>query len=324
MRTLVTGAAGFIGAALASDRVRRGDQVVVLDRQSIEWPGVAEAHVADLADTAALKRALTGVNVVQNLAAAHLDQSTSDAEYRRVNVDAVRTLVALSKEAGVRRLVHCSSVGVFGSVQDPPAVEDAIKNPANIYEHTKLAGELAALEEGDRRGLGVVVVRPAWVYGPGCPRTRRLLRMIAKGRFFYFGSGRALRHPIHIDDMLQGFDLAGTAGPAGATYNIAGPASVPLRSLIEAAAEALKVRAPRLHVPFALGWCAALVGETLFKPFGRSSPITRRSLRFFASVNSYSIEAAKRELGYEPVVGLGEGMKRVVTELGGRAGVLGS
>ncbi|MEE8104686.1 MAG: NAD-dependent epimerase/dehydratase family protein [Planctomycetota bacterium] len=324
MRTLVTGAAGFIGASLAKDRVRRGDDVVVFDRKSIEWPGVAEAHVADLGDEAALKRALVGVDVVQNLAAAHLDQSTPDAEYRRVNVDAVRTLVALAKEAGVRRFVQCSSVGVFGSVEDPPAAEDADKNPASIYENTKLAGERAALEEGGRVGLDVVVVRPAWVYGPGCPRTRRLLRMIAKGRFLYFGSGRILRHPIHIDDMLQGFDLAGTTGPAGAIYNIAGPDSVPLSALVDAAAKALEVRAPRLKVPFAVGWCAAVVGETLLKPFGRTSPITRRSLCFFGSVNSYSIEAARRELGYAPVVGLGEGMKRVVTELGGRAGVLGS
>ncbi len=78
-------------------------------------------------------------------------------------------------------------------------------------------------------------------------------------------------------------------------------------------------RTPTGHPPV-----AARAPSEARAPFGRSFPITRRSLRFFASVNSYSIEAAKRELGYAPVVGLGEGMKRVVTELGGRPGVLGS
>lgn len=315
MKVLVTGAAGFIGRCLVEDRLRRGDEVVALDHKAADWPAPAEAVVADLGDRPELEAALRGCEVVFHLAAAHLDQSTPAAEYERVNVACVRDLVRLAKDAGVRRFVHCSTVGVFGHVERPPAAEDGPKDPGNVYERSKLRGEEAALEEARNVGLDCVVVRPAWVYGSPCPRTRRLLRLVEKRKFFYFGSGANLRHPIHIDDMLAGFHLASERGPAGAVYNIAGPEVLALRDLIGTIAAALDVRPPRLRIPLWIGWLAGVAGEVCFKPLGKQPPISRRSLAFFRNNNSYSIAAAEADLGFRPGIGVADGMKRVVAEL---------
>lgn len=322
MKVLITGACGVIGRSLVADCIARGDEVVGTSHSACALPSEVDFHLADVGDATAMSAALEGVEVVHHLAAAHRNQSTPESEYHRVNVDAVRQLVQLAAKAGVRRFVHCSSVGVYGDIENPPAAEDAPKHPGNIYERTKHLGETAALEEGAKHDMEVVVVRPAWVYCAGCPKTRRLLRTVARGRFFYFGNGSNLRHPIHLDDVIASFHLAATEGPDGAIYNIAGPRALALSEVVDCAAAALGVGAPRLKIPFAIGWCGAVVAEALFAVLPKSAPITRRSLVFFANANAFTIDAAAEGLGFEPVVSVEEGMARVVADLGGKEGVL--
>ena len=114
-----------------------------------------------------------GVEVVHHLAAAHLGASVTDAEFERVNVGAVRSLVGTAIDAGVQRFVHCSSVGVFGRIDNPPADEDSPCHPDIAYERSKLAGEQAVIE-AVTTGFPAVIIRPVWVYGPGDARTEKL------------------------------------------------------------------------------------------------------------------------------------------------------
>jgi dihydroflavonol-4-reductase len=316
MRILVTGAAGFIGRNLVRRLVREGHEVVALDRVALGGPGLdaADWRVGDLGDASLIRAAVAGCDRVHHLAAAHLDQSTPAEEYERVNIAATVALLEAAAEAGVARYLHCSSVGVFGDVRNPPVDEDGPKNPGNVYEETKLAGEQAVLARAAGLEMNVVVVRPAWVYGADCPRTRKLLDMVRRGKFFYFGSGGNLRHPIHIEDCLDGLEAALEKGGRGRVYNLAGPSPLTLREMIETMASAVGAPPPRLKVPLWFGWCVATCAEAVLGLAGKTSPLTRRSLVFFSNSNAYATRRASDEIGFTARTQLEEGLRRSLEE----------
>jgi nucleoside-diphosphate-sugar epimerase len=318
MRVLITGAGGFIGSHLVDSQLEQGHDVRAVDlhldplRHQSAHPHL-EAMPGDITDENLLKKIVEGVDVVYHLASAHLDVSLSDEHYRRVNVGATLALLRAAKQAGVKRFVHCSSVGVIGDVENPPADETTVCRPTNIYERTKLEGEKAALDFGRRTGFPVVVMRPAWVYGPRCPRTAKLMRTISKGRFLFFGKGQNMRHPVYISDAVKGLELCASAqGTNGEVFIIAGENAVQVSQLVDVMSSELGVRSPKLHLPIALGLLGGYALEIAFKSIGRQPPFSRRSVDFFFKHNAYDIGKAKRMLGYQPQVDLRTGMQETI------------
>ena len=315
-RVLVTGAAGFVGSHFAPYLAGRGLEVRAIDVHPPARPpgsGV-EFRVQDIRELQGLKVALEGVDTVFNLASVHLDVHATPAQFESVNVRALEQLIELSAAARVRRVVQVSSVGVYGHVAQPPATEDAPLNPDNDYERTKAAGERAAREAARRTGLDLVIVRPSWVYGAGCPRTAKLIRALRKGRFFFIGPGRNLRHPIHVDDLSAALELAAAAGPeiAGRTFNIAGPRWMTVKEMVGEFARALGVPAPSLHIPRWLGLTVGWAAEQLSAVAGGEPPVSRRTLAFFENDNAFDIGAARQALGFDPRIDLAEGVRAVI------------
>ena len=234
-----------------------------------------EAVTGDITDEKRVRQWVEGVDVVYHLASAHLDVSLSDEHYRHVNRDATICLLEAALPAGVKRFVHCSSVGVIGDVENPPADESSDCHPTNIYERTKLEGEQAALDFSHRTGFPVVVVRPAWVYGPRCPRTAKLIRTIRKGRFPIFGGGRNLRHPVYISDAIRGLELcAETQSVEGEVFIIAGDNPVRSRELVNVISRELNVKMQKFNLrsssasgaAWRSSYCSSLwVGSLLFR-----------------------------------------------------------
>jgi nucleoside-diphosphate-sugar epimerase len=311
---LVTGAAGFIGSHLARALAGSGWIVTALDRAASP-PSLSEAHIrylqGDIRDGGSLRSALEGVTVVFHLASAHLERGAPDHWYASVNVDGVEALMRAAADAGVRRVVHTSTVGIYGHVAAPPAGEDGPFSPTNRYERTKLAGEEAALRVGREVGLSPVILRPGWVYGPGCPRTAKLLRTIHRGRFFYVGRGANRRHPLYIGDMVEAFLRAADAPleAEGRAFLAVGPRPVSTRELVETCARLQGVPAPGRSVPRPLVWSGALVLETAFRVLGMEPPISRRSLVFFDHDQAFDGGAARDVLGFHPRVELEEGLR---------------
>ncbi|CAN5703734.1 NAD-dependent epimerase/dehydratase family protein [soil metagenome] len=316
---MVTGAAGFIGRHVVDELAAEGWAVRALD---LEMPGASveserggaspvEWSKVDIRDEAALEPLLGDAEVVVHLASAHLQHRAPPGWYESVNVDGTRNLVGLAAAAGVRRFVHVSSVGIYGHVSDPPADEDAPKHPTNDYERTKLLGETAALELSRDVGMELVVLRPAWVYGSGCPRTARLLRTVRRGRFFYVGAGANLRHPVHVSDAVRAILLAIDAPSAstGQPYLVVGPEAASVRQLVETCARVQGVRPPRLRLPRALVASGLRGVELGFALLGKAPPVSRRSLAFFEHDNAFDGAAAARDLGFEPRVGLEAGLQ---------------
>jgi nucleoside-diphosphate-sugar epimerase len=251
---------------------------------------------------------------VFNLASVHLDVHATPAQFESVNVKALQQLIELSAAAHVRRVVQVSSVGVYGHVAHPPAAEDAPLNPDNDYERTKAAGELAARQAARRTGLDLVIVRPSWVYGVGCPRTVKLIGSLRKRRFFFIGPGNNLRHPIYIEDFLAGLELAAAAGAevSGRTFNIAGPRWMTVEEMVGEFARALRVAPPAFHAPRWLGLAVGWAAEQVSALTGAEPPISRRTLAFFENDNAFDIGAARESLGFEPKTDLAGGARSVI------------
>ena len=315
---LVTGAGGFTGLALTRTLAARGHPVRALVRSRGQMPELeragAEVMSGDVRDPAVLRRAVAGRATVFHLAAVFRRAGVPDSQYREVHVDATRRLIEAGAEAGVRRLVHCSTVGVHGHVKGGrPATEDAPFAPGDIYQRTKLEGEHAAWEAARRTGLPITVVRPGPIYGPGDRRLLKLIGGVARGRFLLLGSGVPRFQMIYVDDLVEGFRLAAERPEAESrTYIVTGEEAPSLRELVAEIARVAGVSAPRLRLPVWPFWLAGAACEAVCVPLGVEPPIYRRRVKFFTNNRWFDITRARTELGFAPRVRLQEGIRRTL------------
>jgi dihydroflavonol-4-reductase len=315
MRVALTGASGYTGGRLLGALLARGESVSALVRPGSARPDLASSSVrlveGDLADAGALARLVDGSEAVVHVAAVYRTAGHPDDYYRDVNVGGTERLLLAAAGAGVRRFVHTSTVGVHGHVENPPADETAPFLPGDIYQETKAEAERLALSYHRERGVPVAVVRPGAIYGPGETRLRKLFRAIARGRYAVVGSGRPFYHPVYIDDLVQGFLLALDRPEAvGEAFIVAGPRYVSQSELAALVARATGGRVLPFRVPaWPLQW-AGDVCEALCVPLGIEPPLHRRRVDFWTKSRAFSIEKARRRLGYEPKVDLEEGFAR--------------
>jgi nucleoside-diphosphate-sugar epimerase len=233
--------------------------------------------------------------------------------YQRVNADAVGHLVDAAAGAGVRRVVHCSTVGVHGDVEHPPADEDAPLEPGDVYQRTKVDGERLGREAAARTGIELTIARPTGIYGPGDRRLLKLFRGVARRRFIVLGKGDIYYHLTYIDDLVEGFRLCGEVpAAAGRTYILGGGEVTTLNELVERIARSAGVAPRRMHLPVWPFWIAGAACEAVCGPVGIEPPLYRRRVDFFTKSRAFRIDRARRELGYAPAVSLDDGIRRTL------------
>jgi nucleoside-diphosphate-sugar epimerase len=302
--SLVTGASGFVGGWLVKHLRDQGHPVRGMVRNEAKSEALralgAEVVVANLKDEQSLRSAVVGCDYVYHIGALFREAGLPESEYYEVNTHGVRRILDAAIGAGVKRVVHCSTVGVLGNVEQPPANEQTPYNPGDIYQVTKMEGEKIALEYFRSGRISGVVLRPAMIYGPGDERTLKLFRMIARRRFFYVGNGRATVHWIDVRDLARAFVLAmKKSETSGEIFIISGRDAVPLSDMCSIVAKALGVPPPRLHLPVKPMRLLGSLCEAICTPLRIQPPIFKRRVDFFTKNRHFDGSKAKNALGFE-------------------------
>ncbi len=315
MTTVITGATGFLGSSLVTELLKRQQAVRILTRDEKkarqQFGSAATIIAGDITDAVQVQQAVDGATAIYHLAGRLYHPSTPTELYRQTHVEGTRILLkACQGQTQLRRIVHVSTTGVHGVTGETPATEDAPFAPTNPYEATKLEGELLALQTYQEQGLPVTVVRPGLVYGPGDLHLLGFFASIRKGLFRVIDHGKALLHPVYIDDLLAALLLCAERPQAvGRSYNIAGERPVIVRELATAIAHALGRERPPGSIPLWLANLASDIFTVMPGMKGEHAPLTRSRVKFLTNSRIYDISRARSELGYAPAVGLEEGMK---------------
>ncbi len=312
-KVLITGGTGFTGSHLAKRLLEKGQDVAVLARPTSNTLSLKEMGarvvVGDIRNKGDVDGSVRDADIVFHIAAAFRQAGLSDKVYRDVNVGGTRNVLEAAAGYGVKKIVHCSTIGVHGGV-DVPVDEGGPFRPSDIYQETKLEAELLAMRYFKERDIPLVVIRPCGIYGPGDMRFLKLFRAIARGRFVMIGDGKTLWHPVYIDDLICGFELAAQKeGVSGEVFIIGGDRFLSLNELVSKIASALEVPSPRWHIPAAPVRMAAAACEGLFGIFGAEPPIYRRRVDFFTKSRAFDISKAGKMLGYRPAYDIDRGIR---------------
>lgn len=323
---LVTGGFGFLGSHVVAELLRTDIPVRVLSRppRSRRIPPVLydeEARSAasvdviwgDIRDAAVVEEAVDSCEAVIHLVSNFRSAREDGREAREVNVGGTENVLAAAEEAGVQQILHCSTIGVHGDVDEIPADEMTEFNPGDSYQRTKLAGEKKVWEHYRRTGQSVTVIRPISMFGPGDRRMLKLFRMIDAGWFVRVGDGEVYFQPAYIDDVVKGFMLSlGNEDAVGEAFIIGGAEYVTLNDLADVVGEELGVEWRTLPLPMKPLLAAATLCEWICSPLGVEPPLHRRRVSFYQNDRAFSVEKARRVLGFEPEMSLREGIRRTI------------
>ena len=307
-RALVTGATGFIGSRAVDVLCARGVAVRALCRHPFGngtgSNGVQHVH-GDVTRPETLPDAVAGCDVVFHCAWG----GTTLAEARRVNVDGTRNVIEAAAAAGVRRIVHLSSMAVHGTVRGPELTEEApLVARGDAYSVSKAEGERMAFDLGRERGLEVVALRPSLVYGPGSPFWLvEYFERVRDEHVTLVGGGAGLANLVFVDDVVDAMLAAAIAPVAGVACLVSGETPVTWATYLGAFARMCRKPPPR-RVPL---WRAGLEMQIL-RVYGALAQRPRRlraaDVRLMGQATAVRIDRARRLLSWSPATSFEAGM----------------
>lgn len=314
MVVLVTGATGFIGRHLIRKLLEQHASIRVVTRDPsrlpVEWRGLVDVVVGNLTELRVQAAATKGVGLIYNLAAELRDSSLM----RAINAEAVRGLMEQAAQAGVRRVVHLSSVGVIGAKGAGVATECTPCHPQSLYEQTKLDGERIVQEYARSREIEGVILRPTIVFGD-----RKVgegdgllhwLRVVRRERFVFFGKNGVANY-IYVGDVVESLlRLSEIPVSRTAVYIAADPA--PMSEFVRAMAQVLGVPTPRRRLPLWAAYALGAIGQIINRMFGMSAPLTLSRVRALSSKTIFSGDRLLTELGVPFPYGYEKGLDLTV------------
>jgi nucleoside-diphosphate-sugar epimerase len=328
MNALVTGGGGFLGGAIVARLVARGDAVRSLSRgdyPALRALGVEQVR-GDLADPDAVARAVDGCAVVFHVAA-KAGIWGPYAEYHRSNVEGTRNVIAACRARGVGRLVFTSSPSVVFDGRDMEGVDESVPYPRRhdaAYPATKAEAE-RLVRAADGHDLATVALRPHLIWGPGDNHLfPRLVARARAGRLRRIGRRHKLVDSTYIDDAaeahLRAADRLAPGSPvAGQVYFLSQGEPWPAWDLINRLLQAARLPPVTRTIPTPLAYLAGAVCEGFARALRLEDepPMTRFLARELSSAHWFNIDAARRDLGYQPSVSIEEGMRRLEQSLRG-------
>ncbi len=315
MHVLVTGGTGFIGSALIEQLRRRGDDVVSLAKDRLNFALLESLGVrvvmGDLNEPGGFDRILDGIECVYHLAGA--TRARRSSEYDEGNHLATRRLLEQCVRHGknVRRFLYVSSLSAVGpAIDGRPVDEDTPYHPVSHYGISKMRAEMDVLRLRDV--LPVTIVRPTAVYGPRERELFEYMKLVAHGVQLLIGFGKKILNLIHSADLIDGILLAAASPRAvGQTYFLGSTHSNTAEELGDAMARAMRSRLIHVRVPHVLVYGIGAAAQAAGRLLGRSVMFNVQKVRESVQpVWACSVRKAQRELGFSPRVSLDEGMQR--------------
>jgi len=305
---LITGSTGFVGGHLTEKLLALGADVRLLVRDpnsesatNFESEG-AKLFQGDLRSLAEVTEATEGVKFVFHVGAIFREAKFEDSVYFDINVGGTENVLRAAKDAGVSRVIYCSTNGVHGGHSELPIAEDAPFAPSDVYQESKVQSEhsvMAAFE----KGLDVSIIRPAMIWGEGDLRFKKLFRGIARRRLPIIGDGKSWTHWIHVADLVNAFLLAALKEEAsGQAFLIAGERPVRLEYVYETIAKLAEVDVLPFKIPALPIQIIGSIVETIVRPLGIEPPIHRRRADFFIKHRIFNTEKAQKLLSFKPAL----------------------
>ncbi|MEM9188176.1 MAG: NAD-dependent epimerase/dehydratase family protein [Myxococcota bacterium] len=311
----MTGAAGFIGRSLSSRLRNAGNEVIGADLHPPSRPAVPFHHL-DVTDGAAVRELLLTTRPDRVIhAAALVDDRGDPKDFRAVNVEGTQAVFEASKDAGVQRFVHISSIAALGTNPGPRADERSplLLRAGNPYFDTKAASEQWVRARSRELELPLVVIRPGDVYGPGSvPWVDRPVELMTRGVPVLVGGGRGFVAHCHVENLVDGIVAALESDRSpGSVLTFTDGERTSYGAYFEALRVAAGVKRPLRSIPRR----AALVMAAAFEAGGRIArrppPLTVAAVRYVSRQTHYSIEAAEETVGYRPRLSLVGGMAKL-------------
>jgi nucleoside-diphosphate-sugar epimerase len=321
MLNLVTGGTGFIGSHLVDILVSKGEDVRLLVRKTskidkFKNPGVDFVY-GDITDKDTLKGIAKDVDIVYHLAAMGHVSAISDVAYQNfiaVNVNGTKNLADECSNHPISKFIHFSSTAAMGLIEKPIVDESTPCRPSTPYQKSKYDSEKMILNYWRTRNLPVVIIRPSMVYGPGGESSEflKICRIINKGIFPQIGKGKNLTPIVYVDDVVRAAIMAAERGIPGETYLITSENSYKLRVIAKLVADQLGVKRVNHRMPVSIAMSGAFIIELFARIFNFTPIVTPQSIKSAITDRVFSIDKAKRELGYKPEVSLEDGIKRTI------------
>jgi nucleoside-diphosphate-sugar epimerase len=313
MTTLVTGATGFVGTRLVNELLSLGGSIRALIRSAdkadeLRGRGI-ETVVGDLRDPESMRRAVRDAKQIFHCAAAN--SKCNAEEIRETNLGGMRNLLEAVRHENGGRVILMSSINVYGSNSIAHGTEETLLcRSGEVHADVKIEGEELARQYADQHGLEITILRPGLIYGPGeFHHLPRLADAIRRGKFVFLGSRKNIVPLVYISDMIQAMLLAAeTPQATGRAYSITDGSRSTIGDLVDHLARLMNCPRPMRVLPYSLAWFVC----TLFDQLKRAGPINRTTLRFLGTSRFFDIQRAREELGYQPRVGLREGLEAAV------------
>ncbi|NEQ56445.1 MAG: NAD(P)-dependent oxidoreductase [Moorea sp. SIO4A1] len=316
-RVLVTGATGFTGSVLVRKLVAQGLDIVAIARPSSKLEPFNDLKVewirGDVFDEELIKKAIKGVNYIFHIVTPFREAKSADNVYYNVHVLSTQLLAKYAlEEPEFKRFVHVSTIGVHGHVENPPGDENCPMNPGDIYQETKLEGELWIRDFAKKEGLPVTVVRPSGIYGPGEKRFLKIFKMVGRKWIPIIGNGSNLLHLIHVDDLTNFFILSATHPKAvGEVFICGSKEAITFKEMVYIISEYYGISFKFISLPAAPLFALGDFLEFICRPLGIEPPIYRRRLAFYTKDRSFNTAKMINLLGFVPVHSDEEGLKEL-------------
>ncbi len=320
MKTLVTGATGFTGSSLVNKLHESGDKITVIVRDKNKFRQKfgdnyknIEIVEGSISDPAVVEQAMKDIDRVFNIAAVYRTVGLPESAYWETHVKGTKILLDAAKSHNVKKFVHCSTVGVHGHIEAPPADEEYPFNPGDIYQKTKLEGENLVVDFYNKTKLPVVIIRPTAIYGPGDYRLLKLFKLAAQKLTLVLGKGNIFYHMVHIDDLVDAFILASEKEEAvGQKFIIGSNEVLTLNEILEMIADILNKPLSRLHLPikpfvYLSRACEKICGTLNVEPI-----IHERRIHFFSKSRAFDTSKAKSLLEFHPRKNLRAGFTETI------------